>query len=172
MDNFFKSVWVQDILSVLIWVLAVILIQAYIVSPVEVKGTSMDTTLENGQRLMSVKIFDKERFDIVTLRAPDNPKKSYVKRIIGMPGDEIYFEDNQLYINGDKVTQDFLDEDLAISDTPNFGPINVPEGQYFVMGDHRTHSKDSRHFGCVNDKDIWGQVVFRFYPFNKAGRVK
>lgn len=101
-------------------------------------------------------------------------KTSYIKRIIGVEGDHIEIKDNKVYLNGEELEEDYLDEDV-VTNMGVYGvysDIVVPEGYVFVMGDNREHSTDSRCFGCVPVSKIEGKVWIRFWPFSKFGKVE
>ncbi len=99
-------------------------------------------------------------------------KTSYIKRIIGLPGEHIEIKDGKVYINGEELEEDYLAEGVETnSDGGSFIDIVVPENSVFVMGDNRSHSADSRRFGCIPYKKIEGKVVFRFWPFSVWGKV-
>jgi len=153
-----KSTWIKDLIWYIFLVIALVLLRVFVFTPVTVSGESMMPTLVDGERNIALKMGDTKRFDIVSLVAPDDPSKNYVKRVIGMPGDTVEYKDDVLYINGEKVDEPYLDEKKAdLKETnPNdnltydftlksvTGKDTVPENTYFVMGDNRQNSKDSR----------------------------
>ena len=148
----------------------VVLIRFFVISPVMVRGTSMSPTLNNGQILI-LNIFDKkfDRFDVVVFKY--NHEK-LIKRVIGLPGEHIEFKNSKLYVNGNQV-----DEKMISATTPDFklediGYSVIPKGYYFVMGDNRNNSKDSRIIGLIPKKTILGTVGLSIFPFNKIGFVK
>ncbi|KGP92106.1 signal peptidase [Pontibacillus chungwhensis BH030062] len=134
-----------------------------------VEGTSMDPTLEDGERVMYNKfvylVGEPERGDIVIIQ---RPTKNYVKRIIGLPGDTVEVsEDHSLYVNGKEVEQDYLNKQ-AIQGTFPFSEKEVPEDEYFVMGDNRIVSKDSRNgLGFINHDEVIGRSELVIYPFDE-----
>ncbi|KKK36431.1 signal peptidase [Mesobacillus campisalis] len=144
-----------------------------------VEGESMMPTLEEGNKLVVYKIGfqpeELERFDVIVFHA--NKKEDYVKRVIGLPGDEIEYRNDELFINGKKVDEPFLEKYRAKafngSLTGNFtleeitGKKKVPEGQLFVMGDNRHGSWDSRHFGYIPVKEVVGKVNLRYWPLEE-----
>lgn len=161
--------WIKEVTPYILIILAVLLVRKYIITPVRVNGTSMEPTLLNGEVLVLEKMNNNyERFDIVVLNANG---ERLVKRIIGLPGEHIEYYDNKLFIDNkiikNKVTNyetyDFYLEELGID--------IIPEGYYFVLGDNRENSVDSRYIGLISDQDILGTVRFRFYPFNKIGDI-
>jgi signal peptidase I len=189
---------VKDFLKnwgILILVLAAILLaRVYVFTPVTVNGHSMDPTLNDGQRLISSKISKYERFDIITTKEPEDESRMIVKRIIGMPGDTVKMENDQLIINGKKYDESYLDEfkkkfaddklqseysyntafqtqaENSTEFTSDF-EYTVPEGKYLVLGDNRLISKDSRIFGLVDEDLIQGKVVFRYWPLNEISTI-
>ncbi|RAV80983.1 signal peptidase I [Aerococcus mictus] len=141
-----------------------------------VRGASMNPTTEDSQHLIVSRLGDVDRFDIVVLDAPDNSGDKYIKRVIGMPGDKVEYRDNQLYINDQAYNEPYLNELKAENPgklvTENFTIEKVPEDSYFVMGDNRPVSKDSRAFGPVAGDLIYGEVNWRIWPFDEAGRIE
>ena len=100
-------------------------------------------------------------------------KKSYIKRVIALPGEHIQIKDGKVYINGEEFKEDYLSEDVITKpEDGQFIDLIVPEGTVFVMGDNRGHSADSRRFGCVPYDKIEGKVVLRFWPLNVFGTIK
>ena len=156
--------FLKEIIPYIIIVVVVLFIRTFIITPVQVDGDSMYPTLNNNQILI-LKKYDKsyERFDIIVFDYNDS---KLVKRIIGLPGETISYQDNVLYING----QEFSDVELP-DITTNFSHDTIPEGHYFVMGDNRDESLDSRRIGVISKEDILGTTSFSIFPFNKFGFV-
>ena len=150
-------------------VIAVVLIRTFLVTPAIVSGPSMNDTLEDGQLIIinkvSYKIYNIKRFDIVVLKNEEGNDR-IIKRVIGLPNEKIEYRDNHLYIN-DK----YVETNIKFEDTNDF-VTTTGEGEYFVMGDNRDVSKDSRILGNFTKDDIIGQVHFRIYPFSKIGLVE
>ena len=145
--------------------------------PFTVSGASMYPTLHNGDRMVLSKVGDIHRFDVVILKAPDE-NVEYIKRVIGMPGDTIEMKSGVLYINGKKVDQPFINTEALAKQTvfmDDFtlesltGESKVPEGKYFVLGDNRGVSKDSRMIGFIDRSAIEGKAVFTIWPLNRIG---
>lgn len=162
----------KEIMSYLIIILIVVIIRTFIVTPVKVDGLSMYPTLDDKDILL-LKKYDRsfERFDIVVIKF-NNTK--LVKRIIGLPGESVKIANNNLYINHSLVEDVKLDvktEDFSISE---LGYDIIPEGYYFVLGDNRVNSVDSRTsaVGLISKDDIIGVTSFRIFPFNKIGGFK
>ena len=150
-----------------ITIILVLLVKKFVVSPIKVNGTSMMTTLHDGD-IMILNIigyrFDKiNRFDIVVV---DEGNEYLIKRVIGLPGEEIEYKDNQLYINGKKVKENYGSEK-----TDDF-KVKVSKDSYFVLGDNRTNSLDSRYFGAFKRKKILGKTKLTIFPFNRFGNKK
>lgn len=148
--------------------------------PFTVSGASMYPTLHNGDRMVLSKVGDVHRFDVVILKAPDE-NVEYIKRVIGMPGDTVEMKNGVLYINGKKVDQPFINTEALAKQTvfiDDFtlesltGEAKVPEGKYFVLGDNRGVSKDSRMIGFIDRSAIEGKAVFTIWPFGRIGGQK
>ena len=161
---------IKELVPYVIIVLVVILLRTFIITPVRVNGDSMNQTLKDGEILLLEK-YDKKfkRFDIVVLKYND---EKLVKRIIGMPGESVQYRNNILYINGEKVSEDFLTEETYDFDLNVLGYDEIPENYYFVVGDNRSNSLDSRLIGLISKEDIEGKAIFRIFPFNKFGSIK
>lgn len=159
--------YAKELLPLLGVVIAVLLIKWVIVTPVQVKGNSMSPTLEGNDIMIlnkiSFKIHGIKRFDIVVI---DNNGSLLIKRVIGLPGETIKFEDNKLYVNGEYVEQDFLDSSKTTADFQ----VKIEEDCYFVMGDNRDVSRDSREFGAFPYQKIQGTTSIVVYPFNRFGK--
>lgn len=178
----------------------IILSRFFLWDPVTVDGHSMDPTLQDGERLIMLKTTSIERFDIVVASETDeaNQEKWIVKRVIGMPGDTIRYEDDTLYVNEEEVKEPYLADYLAAFQKDKLQAtyaynnyfqqlaneaaaftidsnkvadftVVVPEGQYYLLGDDRLVSKDSRHVGTFDRAAIKGEVLFRFWPLNRLG---
>lgn len=176
----------KEILPYIIILIVVVLIRTFIITPVTVVGDSMVPTLHDKELLLlskiSYKLHDIERFDVVVIKEED----WIIKRIIGLPGEDISYVDNVLYVNGESVldeygygnTSDFNLEDICFvsSEKKDFDyqcPIDkIPEGYYLVLGDNRRISKDSRNVGLIPEEEIQGKTIFRFWPLNKVSSVK
>ncbi|SIS47615.1 signal peptidase I [Salimicrobium flavidum] len=166
--------------TVILAVLVAIVFRAYFFASYVVEGESMEPTLYDGNLLMVNKVLydwtDVHRQDIIVFHY--NNEDDYVKRVIGLPGDHIAVKDDRLYVNGEFVEEDYLDE-LRPNDgrvfTNDFtlegvtGRIEVPEGELFVMGDNRRDSLDSRSFGFIDIQSIVGKVEVRYWPMSQLG---
>jgi len=168
--------WARDLaFSVL---LAVVLI-VFIYQPVKVEGTSMMPTLTDQERIFINKFTYRfglgniERGDTVVFWFPQDPSKSYIKRVIGLPGDRVRVDDGEVYVNGARLNEDYVPEENRDRVTWSEGrEQTVPRGKYFVLGDHRNQSSDSRTWGWVPRDSIYGKAVFVYWPLDKVGRVR
>lgn len=168
-----KFQWVRELIPYVLILLVVIFIKSYVVAPVVVKGESMTNTLQEKDVMLlnklSYKLHDIKRFDIVVISKEDT---YLIKRIIGLPGDTILIQDNQLYINDEKVEEPYLTKGTITADFSLFQieeSGRIPNDCYFVLGDHREVSKDSRSFGLVKKEEIVGKATFTVFPFSRFG---
>lgn len=181
MINILKTVIIETVnvvFAILVAVIIFLVMRVFVVQPFQVEGTSMNNTLENGQQMLMFKMTELERFDIVVFPDPRGSQDSYVKRIIGLPGDTLYYEEDQLILNNQVVDEPYL-EPLKEASQENFtqnfslwdnlGVTSVPEGYYFVLGDNRPYSGDSRQFGFVPIDSVIGEANFVYFPFNEFG---
>jgi signal peptidase I len=165
------GIWLRD-LVISLAISAFIIVFLY--QPVKVEGTSMMPSLEDQERIFVNKFVYRleqiERGDIVVFRYPRDPSKSYIKRVIAMAGDHIRIDSGQVYVNGKALDEQYVPSEYA--DARSYPDAVVPENSYFVLGDHRSMSNDSRDFGCVNQSFIYGKAVFGYWPMDKLGRVR
>jgi signal peptidase I len=165
------AIWVRDLL-VSLAISAFIIIFLY--QPVKVEGTSMMPGLEDQERIFVNKFVYRwepiQRCDIVVFRYPRDTSKSYIKRVIGIAGDRIRIDGGQVYVNGEALDEDYVPSDYV--DSRSYGEIVVPANSFFVLGDHRSMSNDSRDFGTVNERYIYGKAVFGYWPMEKLGRLR
>ena len=146
------------------------------VQTVHVVGISMTPTLQNDDLLIASKIdyrlHPPERGDIIILKSPLDPTRDYIKRVVGMPGDHILIRDHHVLVNGEVLEEPYVGNWVATPDWPqNPDAVDgeaVPPDMYFVMGDNRDHSSDSRLFGWVNRDQIDGKALARFWPLSHA----
>jgi signal peptidase I len=158
-----------------------ILLGVFFVQPVVVEGTSMLPQLHDGERLLvnklvyykiqSVSWGHIERGDIVVFWYPNDPDKSYVKRVIGLPGEVVEVKAGKVYINGIQLEEDYLDSEHNQS-LPSWPAKKVEEHHYFVMGDNRDNSSDSRYWGLVPEKYIYGKAFFRYWKPQNIGFIE
>jgi signal peptidase I len=165
------GVWLRD-LVISLAISAFIIIFLY--QPVKVEGTSMMPSLVDQERIFVNKFVYRlepiERGDIVVFRYPYDPTKSYIKRVIGMTGDRIRIDSGQVYVNGEALDESYVPPEYT--DARTLPEVVVPANSYFVLGDHRSMSDDSRNFGPVNQSFIYGKAVFGYWPMDKLGRVR
>ncbi|GGC90538.1 signal peptidase I [Thalassobacillus devorans] len=179
---FMKNAWMEWIKAFLIAAILAILVRVVLFAPVVVEGPSMLPTLENNDHLIVSKINytlgKPERFDIVVFHATE--RRDYIKRVIGVPGDHVAVENDELYINGERVAEPYLKErkeqlaenqiltqDFTLEQVTDEGYETVPEGHVFVLGDNRNNSTDSRMFGVVPMDQIVGEAVFTYWPLDR-----
>lgn len=156
---------VKEIFPYIIIVIIVIVIRTFIMTPVKVDGDSMYNTLSNNDILILYKLSSIDRFDIVVLKESDN-NETIIKRIIGLPGDKIKIRNNKIYVNN-KIIED----KYAYGQTSDYDEITLGEDEYFVLGDNRLISKDSRYFGAIKKDDIKGKAIFRLFPISSIGTI-
>lgn len=164
------GLWLRD---VAISTIASVLIIVFLYQPVRVEGTSMLPRLEDRDRLFINKfvyhIAAVERGDIVVFHYPRDPEKSYIKRVIALPGDTLRIDHGDVWVNGKRVNENYVPEEYR--DSKSLAEMVVPLGSYFMMGDHRSISSDSREFGPVERSLIYGKAVFVYWPTRDAGVV-
>lgn len=165
--------WIRDLaFSVLI---AVVLI-VFIYQPVKVEGTSMMPALTDQERIFINKFTYKfgigsiERGDMVVFWYPHDPTKSYIKRVIGLPGDTVEIGSGNVFVNGRQLEEDYVTGEYR--DHTSYPPVSVKPDSYYVLGDHRSSSNDSRMWGTVERGYIYGKAVFVYWPLDKMGRLR
>lgn len=162
--------WFRDILLAFFFA---VLIVVFVVQPVKVEGTSMLPRLVDQERIFVNRFIYRfseiHRGDIVVFWYPKDRSKSFIKRVLGVPGDQVEIRRGSVYINGSKVEEPYLDPQFR--DWDSLGRRIVPPDHYFVLGDHRSSSNDSRNWGFVPRELIYGKAVFRYWPLLRAGRV-
>lgn len=157
---------IKEIIPYIVIVLVVVLIRTFIITPVRVDGDSMKNTLKNGDILLLYKLGSINRLDIIVLdEEKDNEK--IIKRVIGLPGETVAIKKGKIYIN-DKV----IDDEYAYGETSDYDKDTLEDDEYFILGDNRLISKDSRYFGPIKENEIKGKIVFRLFPFTKIGMVQ
>ncbi|MGA2422289.1 MAG: signal peptidase I [Candidatus Acidiferrum sp.] len=163
-------VWTRDLLIAIGLALVIIV---FLYQPVKVEGTSMAPLLSDQERIFINKFVYRfsaiERGDVVVFWYPLDRSKSFIKRVIGLPGDTLEMRQGTLWVNGVVVPEPYVP--LRYEDFSNFGPVTVPKDSYFVMGDHRISSNDSRVFGAVENKFIYGRAVFAYWPVDHFGSL-
>lgn len=163
----------KNIIDYIAIIVAVLLIRAFLVSPIRVTGNSMVPTLNNGDIMVLNKIGYRmnglNRFDIVVINY-DNEK--IIKRVIGLPGEYVEYKDNKLYINGTYIKEEYERKDTDDFKLESLNEKKIPDDKYLVLGDNRPISKDSRIIGLIDKKDILGYTSIVIYPFNRIGNAK
>lgn len=163
--------WLRDlILSVLLAFIVIV----FFYQPVQVEGTSMMPRLENHERIFINKFLYRfypiERGDVVVFRYPLDPSKSYIKRVIGLPGDEVSIREGHVRVNGALLGEPYVLPGYL--DDQSYATVRVEPNHYYVLGDHRNSSNDSREWGTVDRAYIYGKAVFVYWPLSRMGWVK
>jgi signal peptidase I len=165
------AVWLRD-LVISLAISAFIIIFLY--QPVKVEGTSMMPSLDDQERIFVNKFVYRiepiQRGDIVVFRYPRDTSKSYIKRVIGLAGDHIRIDGGLVYVNDRPLDEDYVP--AAFTDNRSYPEAVVPPDSFFVLGDHRSMSNDSRDFGSVKETFIYGKAVFGYWPMDKLGRLR
>ena len=163
--------WVRDLFVSVILAFCVIV---FLYQPVKVEGTSMMPTLDDQERIFINKMVYRfegiNRGDTVVFWFPGDPTKSYIKRIIGMPGDRVEVQNGTVVVNGEALLESYVPPEFR--DESSMPERVVPQDEYFVLGDHRSSSNDSRAWGMVPRRYIYGKAVFVYWPLDKMGVLK
>ncbi len=163
-------VWTRDLLIAIGLALVIIV---FLYQPVKVEGTSMAPLLSDQERIFINKFVYRfesiHRGDVVVFWYPLDRSKSFIKRIIGLPGETVEIRHGAVFVNGHLVPEPYVPSQYA--DISDFGPVKVPKSSYFVMGDHRISSNDSRVFGPVASQYIYGRAVFAYWPVDHFGSL-
>jgi signal peptidase I len=163
--------WLRDILFA--FAIAIFIV-VFVVQPVKVEGTSMQPRLSDQDRIFVNRFIyrfsDIERGDVVVFWYPRDRSKSFIKRVLGIPGDELEIRRGTVYVNGREISEPYLESDFR--DHKSFGKVKIPPGQYFVLGDHRNSSNDSRSWGFVDRRLIYGKAIFSYWPVSRVGLVE
>jgi signal peptidase I len=165
------GLWVRD-LAISIAIAAFFIIFLY--QPVKVEGTSMAPGLKNEERIFINKFvyhFESiSRGDVVVFHYPRDPEKSYIKRVIAGPGDRVRIDDGRVYVNDQPLSEIYVP--TKYEDFRSYPETVVPAHSYFVLGDHRNLSQDSRDFGPVDESYIYGKAVFAYWPMKSLGTLR
>jgi signal peptidase I len=163
--------WFRD-LVISLGIASFIIIFLY--QPVKVEGTSMAPGLSDQERIFINKFVYRfesiTRGDVVVFHYPRDPGKSYIKRVIGLPGDYVQIEDGRLFVNGEPIPEPYVPTEYA--DDRSYPGVIVPPHSFFVLGDHRNLSNDSRDFGTVDESYIYGKAVFAYWPMERLGALR
>ena len=146
----------------------------FVYRPVKVEGTSMMPALSDQERIFINQFVYRftgniERGDMVVFWFPHDTSKSYIKRVVGLPGDLVRVDEGEVYVNGKKLAESYVPD--IFRDHGSYTELRVPQDQYYVMGDHRSSSNDSRAWGTVARRHIYGKAVFVYWPLEKMGTV-
>ncbi len=170
-QDFALKMWLRDLLTSIV---VAFLIITFLYQPVRVEGTSMMPELRDQERLFINKFeyhFEPiHRGDVVVFHYPLNPVKSYIKRVIAVPGDDVSVQDGQVYVNGKELREPYVPR--RYRDNRSYPDTVLKADQYFVLGDHRLISSDSRDFGPVSRNLIYGKASFVYWPTNEMGVVR
>jgi signal peptidase I len=162
--------WARDLLLA-VGLAAIIIVFLY--QPVKVEGTSMAPLLSDNERIFINKFVYRfepiERGDVVVFWYPLDRSKSFIKRVVALPGEIVEIRQGRVYVNSQRLDEPYVPPRYA--DTASYGPIKVPLDEYFVMGDHRASSNDSRVFGPVPSRYIYGKAVFAYWPMEHFGSI-
>jgi signal peptidase I len=162
--------WGRDIFFA---ALTAVLIVVFVVQPVKVEGTSMQPRLTDQERIFVNKFIyhfsGVDRGDIVVFWYPRDETKSLIKRIIGLPGETVEIQSGVVVVDNEPLVEPYLEPRFI--DQLSFGPVLVPDGSYFVLGDHRDSSNDSRNWGPVPVTKIFGKAFLRYWPISKFGLI-
>lgn len=164
--------FLKDSFKIIISVVIFLVIVVYIFSITQVVGNSMNPTLQNKELFivnkLQYRVSEVKRGDIISLEYADT--KYLIKRVIGMPGDKVYIKNSKVYINDKLLEESYIPKDYQYSDfdlKASFGYDTIPENMYFVLGDNRENSKDSREIGLVKKEEIIGKISWRIWPLIK-----
>jgi signal peptidase I len=161
--DFFKTIFIIVVLATII--------RYFIIQPFIVDGQSMEPTFQNSDYLITEKISFRvgtpKRGEVIIFHPPDNPSVNYLKRLIGLPGDEVEIKDNNVYVNGKKLDEPYLSPGTKTELVqPGSLKLTVKENEYFVLGDNREHSRDSRELGPIPKANVVSRVWVRLFPLN------
>ncbi len=163
--------WLRDmILSILLAFIVIV----FLYQPVQVEGTSMMPRLVNHERIFINKFVYRfepiQRGDIVVFLYPLDPSKSYIKRVVGLPGEWVGIRDGRVYVNNKALAEPYVP--AGYLDHQSYPAVYVEPGHYYVLGDHRESSNDSRVWGTVDRRYIYGKAVFVYWPFSEFGSLQ
>jgi signal peptidase I len=155
-------------------VLVCFFLVSFVAQAFRVQGTSMLPLLSDGERIIVNKLAYRvgaiQRGDVVVFWYPKEPSVSFIKRVVGRPGDRVEIRHGDLYVNGQRIKEDYVT--LRFRNDETLSPVVVPPGYYYVLGDHRSSSNDSRSWGEVPERYIYGKAWFRFWPLSKLGLIR
>lgn len=171
-----------DVIEVVVMAFALFLFAYLLVfQPHKIDGHSMDPNFHDKEYLLTNKVpfvilkKNPDRGDVIVFKAPQEREKEFIKRVIGLPGETVSIHDGKVFINGQPLKEDYLPAGLETTGAyflQTGQEATVPSGQFFVLGDNRANSSDSRYWGFVPYKDILGKAWFRYWPFSQMGLAK
>jgi len=163
--------WLRDILVAFVTAIFIVI---FVIQPVKVEGTSMQPVLMDQERIFVNRFIyqfaDISHGDVVVFRYPRDVNKSFIKRVLAVPGDEIEIRAGMIYLNGRRIDEPYVTPEFL--DKRSYPRTIVPPGRYFVLGDHRNSSNDSRNWGFVEKRLIYGKAFFCYWPIDHVGLVK
>ncbi|MBI4129725.1 signal peptidase I [Candidatus Roizmanbacteria bacterium] len=168
-----------DILQTIVLAAAIfVVIYLFAAQPHMVRGASMESSFHSGDYILTEKVSYRfrlpQRGEVIVFKAPNRPKDDYIKRVIGLPGETVRISGGVVFINDKVLTETYEPESNRTSGgrfLPEDQIFTVPDNSYFVLGDNRSHSSDSREFGPIEKDSIIGQAVFRYWPLQKFGLI-
>lgn len=163
--------WLRDLAIAVALAMFIVL---FLYQPVKVEGTSMVPAISDQERIFINKfVYHFEpirRGDVVVFWYPLDPSKSFIKRVVGLPGETVTIRDGRVYVDGREIREPYVLPQYL--DDMSYPPVRVPPHHYYVMGDHRDSSNDSRVFGPVSRGFIYGKAVFAYWPFDRFGTIR
>ncbi|PSH05287.1 MAG: signal peptidase I [Acidobacteria bacterium] len=170
-DRAYRLKWLREVIISLTFSVFIIV---FLYQPVKVEGTSMMPGLADQERIFinqfAYRLGPIKRGDVVVFRYPGDPSKKYIKRVVGEPGDRIEISRGEVFLNGNRLEEPYVPAQFR--DQRSMSELIIPEQSYFVLGDHRNLSSDSRDFGPVGRKAIFGKAVFAYWPADMAGKLR
>ena len=176
-----RSLWLffLDFLETIVVSLAIFaLVYIFLFQPHQVDGHSMEPNFHNGEYILTDKVSYRlhapKRGDVIVFHSPQDERVDFIKRVIGLPGDQVMVKDGYTYLNNVKLLEPYINDPgkvLPEAFLSEGTPVTVPDGEYFVMGDNRLHSSDSREWGFVTRQEIVGRAFFRYWPIPDIGLV-
>lgn len=168
------NTWLALLRDVVVAVVVSAVVIVFVYQPVRVEGTSMLPVLHDEDRLfidkVSIRVGEIHHGDVVVFQYPRNHAESYIKRVIGLPGDRVRIDHGRVLLNGKPLQETYVPARYA--DERSYPELTVPAHEYYVMGDHRSVSSDSREIGTVDRKLIYGKATFVFWPVDQMGVVR
>lgn len=168
-----KGLIAESLEALIIAAILATIIRVFLFQPFYIPSGSMEPNLMPDDRIIVNKFLyhftAPKRGDVMVFRFPKDPSKDFIKRVIGLPGDVVEIRNSQLYVNNEKVEEPYLPKGLVFTD---FGPTTVPKDSYFMFGDNRNNSDDSRYWGKMPKENIRGKAILRYWPLDRMGLVK